>query len=212
VYGLGGNLLPGPKMLQRPLAGGAGKIWSTLSQYRELVELADRAEQSPGPRVFLSHVSPGKEPFVELIAARTRADFTVSGHMGAPNCMIWNPFAVRSPEEAENRLKEGLAALQQRCLTASSSKAAWIEDSLALIGSIIKESEVPGGSAGEPRWYRGVRHINLPDAHMGHAVLDVYEADWKLRTCTNGSRWDEYKGDGDELNQHPVKPDIRKDI
>jgi hypothetical protein len=74
-------------MLQRPLAGGAGKIWSTLSQYRELVELADRAEQSPGLRIFLSHVNPGKEPFVELIAARTRADFTVSGHMEAPTSL-----------------------------------------------------------------------------------------------------------------------------
>jgi hypothetical protein len=49
VYGLGGNLLPGSKMLQRPLSGGAGKIWSTLTQYRELVELADEAGQArPG--------------------------------------------------------------------------------------------------------------------------------------------------------------------
>ncbi|MBN1834561.1 MAG: metallophosphoesterase family protein, partial [Spirochaetales bacterium] len=135
VYGLGGNLLPGSKMLHRPLAGGAGKVWSTLSQYRELVELADRAGQSPGPRIFVSHVSPGKEPFVELVAARTGADLTVSGHMGAPDCMVWNPFAVRSLKEAKKRLEEGLDTVQRACLGAASSKAAWVTKSLALIGS-----------------------------------------------------------------------------
>jgi predicted phosphodiesterase len=186
LYGLGGNLLLGSKMLHRSLAGGAGKVWSTLSQYRELVELADEAERSPGPRVFLSHVSPGKEPFVELVAARTRSELTVSGHMGAPGCMVWNSFAVSSPQEAEKRLREGLASVEQRCLAAAPSKAAWIAESLGAIGSVLEDSDVQGKgagcAAGEPRWFRGMTHVNLPDAHVGHAVLDVGETGWKLQT------------------------------
>ena len=184
VYGLGENLLPGAKMLQRPLAGGAGKIWSTLSQYRELVGLADQAGRSPGPRILLSHVSPGKEPFVELVAARTRADVTVSGHMGAPTCMVWNPFTVLRPQEAEKRLREGLAAVEQRCLAAAPSKAPWIAESLTAIGSVLEDSDVQGKGAGGPRWYRRMMHVNLPDAHVGYAVLDVGETGWKLQTCT----------------------------
>jgi len=24
-----------------------------------------------------------------------------------------------------------------------------------------------------PRWYRSMTHVNLPDAHVGYAILDV---------------------------------------
>jgi len=89
VYGLGGNLLPGSKMMQRPIAGGGGKIWSTVSQYADLVETVEKNAGPTGTRIFVSHVSPGKEPFVELVGARTRADFTISGHMGAPTCIVF---------------------------------------------------------------------------------------------------------------------------
>jgi len=113
VYGLGGNLLPGSKMLQRPIAGGGGKVWSTLSQYADLVKTVDDVKNDASPRLFVSHVSPGKEPFVELMGARTRADFTISGHMGAPHCMVWNPFAIYSVEESVQRLQDGLEAVKK---------------------------------------------------------------------------------------------------
>ena len=183
VYGLGGNLLPGPKMLHRPLAGGAGKIWSTLSQYRELVELADEAEESSALRVFVSHVSPGREPFVELVAVRTRADLTVSGHMGAPTCMVWNPFAVRSLEQARQRLREGLAAVQRASLTAVPSQTARVAEGLAMIGGVLEDPGMPGRGADGASWYRRITHVNLPDARVGYAVLDVEETGCKLRTC-----------------------------
>jgi len=183
VYGLGGNLLPGSKILHAPLAGGGGKIWSTLSQYRELVELADTADQPPGLRIFVSHVSPGKEPFAELIGARTRADLTVSGHMGAPTCMVWNPFAVRSLEQAKQQLREGLAAVKQASLAAAPSQAAGVAEALALIGGVLEDPEAPGRGADGPSWYRRMTHVNLPDARVGHAILDVEDTGWKLRTC-----------------------------
>jgi predicted phosphodiesterase len=180
VYGLGGNLLPGSKMMQQPIAGSGGKIWSTLSQYSDLVETVDKDTERIGPRLFVSHVSPGKEPFVELIGVRTRADFTISGHMGAPTCMVWSPFTVSSVAGAKRRLWDGLGAVRKMCVEAAKSDAQWVDRISALI------AKIPGDTFGEgaktPYWYKGMTHVNLPDAHVGHAVLDVDETGSGLQT------------------------------
>ncbi len=170
VYGLGGNLVPGPKMMQRPFAGGGGKIWSTLSQYADLVQTVEKESASGGPRLFVSHVSPGKEPFVELIGARTRADYTISGHMGTPTCMVWNPFAINSVDEAQQRLREGLAVIKNACAQPISP---WAEKALASVEQISQETIAMGRGIKVPRWYREMTHINLPDAHIGYAVMDI---------------------------------------
>jgi len=170
IYGLGGNLLPGVKMMQRPIAGGGGKIWNTLSQYAELVETAENDRTPGGPRLFVSHVSPGKEPFVELIGARTRADYTISGHMGAPTCMVWNPFAVSSVDEAQQRIREGLAVIKNACAQPVSPGA---EQAFSFIGQIPQDMITLGRGIKAPRWYREMTHINLPDTHIGYAVMDI---------------------------------------
>ena len=173
VYGVGGNLLGGSKFLQRPIAGGAGKIWSTLREFSDLIETIEGQAEEPATRIFVSHVSPGKEPFVELVAARTRADLTVSGHMGAPTCMVWNPFAISSVEEATRRLRDGLEEMRHACLGESPTEAKWAEEAFALIGRLPEDTVHTGRRTKTPRWYRGMTHINLPDAHVGFAVLDV---------------------------------------
>jgi len=184
VYGIGGNLLAGSKFLQRPIAGGAGKIWSTLVQYIDLIETVEREEDRSGVRIFVSHVSPGKEPFVELVAARTRADFSVSGHMGAPTCMVWNPFAVSSIKEAIRRLHDGLEAMRRACL----DKVEWTQQAFAFIGRIPIETVHIGRGTKAPWWYRGMTHINLPEAHVGFAVLDVENERRAIQTHVR-SRW-----------------------
>ena len=182
VYGLGGNLLPGSKMMQKPIAGGGGKIWSTLSQYADLMETVEKNAGPTVPRIFVSHVSPGKEPFVELVGARIRSDFTISGHMGAPTCMVWNPFAVSTVEEAERRLQGGLDAVRKACLGSAKTDATWAAEILAFIGRVPKDSIDLGRGIKAPRWYRRMTHINLPDARVGYAVLDINEAGSKLQT------------------------------
>jgi len=184
VYGLGGNHLPGSKLLQRPIAGGAGRIWSTLSQYLELVETIDGQADQPGTRIFVSHVSPGKEPFIELLAARTGAEFTVSGHMGAPHSMVWNPFAVRSVDEAIDRLQYGIVDTKKSCLEASGSDPAWVEQVFSVIGQLPKEAVHLGRGVMAPRWYRKMTHINLPDADVGYAVLDLTKKGANILTVT----------------------------
>ena len=172
IYGLGGNFLAGAKLLQSSIAGGAGRIWSTLTQYSDLIETTAQEDQ-PGTRIFVSHVSPGKEPFVELVAARTRADFTVSGHMGAPACMVWNPFAVSSVEEATLRLQKGIEDVRKACLDAPRSEEPWVEQAFSKIGRFPEETTRTGRGREEPWWFRGMTHINLPDAQVGYAILDV---------------------------------------
>ena len=184
VYGLGGNHLPGSKLLQRPFAGGAGRIWSTLSQYLELIETIDGQADQTGTRIFVSHVSPGKEPFIEFLAARTRAEFTVSGHMGAPSSMVWNPFAVRSVEEATDRLQRGVLETKRSCLEAPESDPAWVEQVFSVIGSLPEGNVRLGRVVKVPRWYSRMTHINLPDADVGYAVLDLTETGAAIRTAS----------------------------
>jgi predicted phosphodiesterase len=182
ICGLGGNLLPGSKMMQRPIAGGGGKIWSTLFEYADLIESMEKDEEPEGPRIFVSHVSPGKEPFVELVGARIRADFTVSGHMGAPTCMVWNPFVVSTVEEAERRLRDGLDAVRKACLNAAKSEAQRAESAFAFIGRVPEDTIYLGRGVKEPRWYRRMTHINLPHVHVGYAILYLDKTVLKLQT------------------------------
>ena len=132
--------------------------------------------------IFVSHVSPGKAPFVELVGARTRANFTVSGHMGAPTRMVWNPFAVSTVEEAGNRLQGGFDAVRKSCLDAAKPDASWAAKTLAFIGRVPEDTIDLGRGVKAPRWYRQMTHLNLPDAHVGYAVLDVDETGSKLQT------------------------------
>jgi len=140
VYGLGGNLLPGSKMVQKPIAGGGGKVWSTLSQYVDLVRTVDNVKDETNLRLLVSHVSPGKEPFVELMGARTRADFTISGHMGAPYCMVWNPFAIHSVEESIKRIDDSLEAVRTACMDTAGSDPEWVDEALTCIGRLPDET------------------------------------------------------------------------
>jgi len=188
IYGVGGNLLAGSKFLQSPIAGGGGKIWSTLGQYSDLVETVEGHADRSTTRIFVSHVSPGKEPFVEFVAARTRADVTVSGHMGPPTCMVWNPFAICTVEEATNRLQDGLEKVRMACLGGTATEAKWAEEALALIGRIPEETVHIGRGARAPRWYRGMTHVNLPDSHVGYAILDVEGEDTAIQTALSAAR------------------------
>jgi predicted phosphodiesterase len=182
VYGLGGNLLPGSKMMQSPIAGGGGKIWSTLSQYADLVKTVGKNVGSTKTRIFVSHVSPGKEPFVEFVGTRTRADFTISGHMGAPTCMVWNPSAVSTVKEAKKRLQAGFDVVKKSCAKNAEPDVFGAAEAFDLISPIPEDSIDLGKGVKVPRWYRRMMHINLPDAHVGYAVLDIDEVGSRLQT------------------------------
>ena len=182
IYGVGGNYLPSAKLMDRPIAGGGGKIWSTLSQYVDLVKTVESYAGWQGLRLLVTHVSPGKEPFVEFIGARTRADYTVSGHMGAPYGMVWNPFAIHSVAEAARRLQSGFEAARTACLAATGPSAEEVKASLDFIGRLPEDTVHLGRGVKAPRWYRGMTHVNLPDAHVGYAIMDIEDGRVKIST------------------------------
>lgn len=186
IYGLGGNFLPGSKMLQKPIAGGSGKVWSTLSQYADLVGLIDDVAEEDLLRLFVSHVSPGKEAFLEFIGARTRVNFTVSGHMGAPHCMVWNSFTINTVEESVRRLNNCIESTRKALLNSAGSNTKLVDDVLSRIGRLPDEVISMGRGVTAPRYYRDMHHINLPDAHVGYAVLDIADGCARVQTCTYG--------------------------
>ena len=97
-------------------------------------------------------------------------------------CMVWNPFAVSTVEEAERRLQGGRDAVRKACLGSAKTDATWAAEILAFIGRVPKDSIDLGRGIKAPRWYRRMTHINLPDARVGYAVLDINEAGSKLQT------------------------------
>jgi len=162
LFGLGGNVIS-EALDEVPLDGGRGKIRATAGQIRALLDAARPRE--PGElRVLVTHVSPGKQPLIGLLAAALDVDLTISGHMGSPYACVWDDFAVRESAEAEQLLAAAADALP--------------DDLRARLRPAI----------GDGRWYRGTFHVNLPDAPDGHAVLELIDGRVRLETSSAGFR------------------------
>ncbi|MFP2960493.1 metallophosphoesterase [Myxococcus sp. 1LA] len=163
-FGLGGNLLPELLGEDAPIDEGRGKIQTAA---REIAALLDAAPPRVAGevRVLVTHVSPGKEPLVQLLASALDVDLTVSGHMGSPYGWVWDDFAVRGATDAENRLALAVAALPE---------------------ALRARLRVPSSGEGRASWYRGTFHVNLPDAPDGHAVVELKDGRLRLETHSMG--------------------------
>lgn len=192
VFGLGGNLLPGRRLFHMPLAGGGGRIWTTLSQYARLWKTVVEHASEGAARVFVSHVSPGKEPILRRLAAHLRADFVVSGHMGSPYCLVWNEFAIRTVEQAEEWLRVDLGGLRKAWEAARRSgwqdddEAEMVELGLRLLETLPEGTRKAGKGNTEPLWYRDNLLVNLPDAADGYALLIEEDGRVRLETYSDG--------------------------
>ena len=192
IFGLGGNLLMGKKLFHKPLAGGGGRVWTTLAQYGGLLKTVAAHAPMHAIRVFVSHVSPGKEPLVRHAAAHLAADYTVSGHMGPPHCMVWNDFAIRSVEQARDWLRVHHGAVRA-AWDAAKSGGKWddaevdaVESALRMLETLPNGTRRTGRGEKEPIWYRDNVMINLPDAENGRAVLIEEEGAISLETYGHG--------------------------
>ncbi|WP_163992755.1 metallophosphoesterase family protein [Pyxidicoccus caerfyrddinensis] len=163
-FGLGGNLLPELLGEDAPIDGRRGKIRATAREISALLDSA-RPRVAGEVRVLVTHVSPGKQPLVGLLAAALDVDLTVSGHMGSPHGCVWDDFAVREQAEAAARLSSAAAALPEEL-----------------------RARLPAPPSGEERarWYRGTFHVNLPDAPDGHAVVELKDGRLRLETSSAG--------------------------
>lgn len=173
LFGLGGNFLVGAKLFQQPIAGGGGRVWSVLEQYSRLLETVRRNARPNEMRMLVSHVSPGKEPFITLLGAWTACDWIVSGHMDPPFALVWNEFAIRSSEEAERRLNDRIAEIGHAYAELDAETKARNRVALETWSSLPRMTVSMGRGEKVPAWYPKMWSVNLPDAHTGYAVLDM---------------------------------------
>lgn len=172
LLGLGGNCTPGKAFTQgyKTLPGARCRPTSVLAQYLSLLETA-RNLAPDKPKVLVTHVSPLVEPFLELLAWQIGATMTISGHMGYPD---------GETGETNSRCMFRLRETYRKLLSIYPA-----EDTLKFFDPKEKE--------------QSIRHINLPDADKGYAILD-----WSGKTFSYEMRGktffeNRYKGENYKL-------------
>ncbi len=173
LFGLGGNFLVGAKLFQQPIAGGGGKVWSVLGQYARLLEAVRRSAVPGEQRLLVSHVSPGKEPFITLLGAWSGSDWIVSGHMDPPFALVWNEFGIRGLGEAESRLRDRIAEIEHAFADLDPATMERNRTAMETFSSLPRMTVTMGRGENVPAWYPKMWSVNLPDAHTGYAVLDM---------------------------------------
>ena len=147
LFGVGGNFVHNQTLIQpyTGLPGNICRISSALPQYKKLLEKMDLVD-SKYQRIQLTHVSPEYEPLAELLAWRTNAVFTISGHMGFPNGSEW-----QTRQGNEKRMLNALTGIKEK------------------FPKFKEQFEI----FRPKQELHSIKHLNLPDAHKGYAILDL---------------------------------------
>ncbi|WP_131793991.1 metallophosphoesterase family protein [Fluoribacter gormanii] len=172
LYGLGGNFLAGKKLFDQPIAGNGGKVWTTLHQ---LGVLYKQLKNKDKPSIFVSHVSPGKEPLLSRLISHFMPNFWISGHMGAPFTCTWNQFTIRDMNESLNWFETDIEFIEEQYQQGKLTEEA------SLAYELIKRP-----LAGDDSWFKRMWNINLPDVQDGHALLIVKDGVFSLETYSSG--------------------------
>lgn len=175
LYGLGGNFLVSRKLFDKPIAGHGGKVWSTLHQFGVLYK---RVKNKAKPSIFVSHVSPGKEPLLARLITHFMPNFWISGHMGAPFACSWNQFTIREMNESLDWLEADVDFIEDEY------KQGNLTEEAVLTYELIKQS-IPR----EDSWFKRIWNINLPDVKDGHAILIVKDNQFSLETYSHGIKF-----------------------
>lgn len=164
LYGLGGNFVLNEKAFETTFQGVEGKVQATFHQLGTLLQKV----KNPGiPSLFVSHVSPGKEPILARLLSHKQPDFWISGHMGLSYPCVWNQFAIRNNADVQQ----------------------WMSDLSFFNGNRQLSSEmqyicklVQKPLQNENRWFYRTWNVNLPDIGDGHALLVFQEGKFSLET------------------------------
>lgn len=175
LYGLGGNFLVSKKLFDQPIAGNGGKVWSTLHQFGALYKQVKNKDK---PSIFVSHVSPGKEPLLVRLITHFMPNFWISGHMGAPFACTWNQFTIREMSESLEWLEVDVDFIEEQYQKGNLTEEA------VLAYELIKQPIVK-----DDAWFKKMWNINLPDVKDGYALLSVEEDMFSLETHSNGIKF-----------------------
>lgn len=177
ILGLGGNFIIGEKLFQKPVAGSASKVWSVLEQYTQLLKTLQSNQIKEEQRIFVSHVSPGREPFITLMGIKSQARLILSGHMHPPLPLIWNEAAVRSPEEAIERISKRLSEIKEKKVQMTAQKSQYYYGQLE---KFALNEPLP-----DKGWYQEMFNINLPGIADGYAIVEINETGWTFLPGSN---------------------------
>ncbi len=175
LYGLGGNFLVSKKLFDKPIAGNGGKVWTVLHQFGALYK---QVKNKSKPSIFVSHVSPGKEPLLSRLIMHFMPTFWISGHMGAPFTCTWNQFTIREMNESLDWLETDIGLIEEQY------QQGRLTEEAALAYELIKKT-----ISKEDMWYKKLWNINLPDAKDGHALLIFQDNKFSLETYSNGIKF-----------------------
>lgn len=175
LYGLGGNFLATNKLFDKPIAGNGGKVWATLHQFGVLYK---KIKHKGKPSIFVSHVSPGKEPLLTRLIIHFMPNFWISGHMGAPFTCVWNQFTIHEMHEALSWLEVNINFIEEQI------KLGRLSDESVIAYELIKQT-IPK----KDYWYKKMWNINLPDAKDGHVLLTAESGKFLLETYSNGIKF-----------------------
>jgi len=175
LYGLGGNFLVSKKLFDKPIAGNSGKVWATLHQFGVLY---NNVKHKGKASIFVSHVSPGKEPLLTRLISNFMPNFWISGHMGAPYTCVWNQFTIREMNESLDWLQVNLDLIEEQYTVGQFTEEVGI--ALELIKRTIPKKDY---------WFKKMWNINLPDAKDGYALLNYDNGRFSLETYSRGMRY-----------------------
>ncbi|MDF1537951.1 MAG: metallophosphoesterase [Candidatus Thorarchaeota archaeon] len=183
LVGVGGNMNIHSFLSQRKKHSFHSRIhfdhW--VQVYKTLEE-----KRKDGEKVwFITHVSPGKQPILELLSIHLRPDLWFSGHMGVPMPHHYSLMTVYETRQFIRRVRPSIDVLKSNMekLVNEPSKdnrrLKGFEEYLHLLRLPEEMNEVPldDQSLREPRgfskWMRGAFFFNLPDAVRGNILIDT---------------------------------------
>lgn len=194
-------------------AGADGVMWSTLIQLGNLIDLSERYKDPNEVRILVTHVCPGKEGLVNVLANAIKADFTLSGALHGKFCHAYTDFSVRT---LSNYLEHiGMAQVEIPRL--------WAHVLQALGEANIRESDrhaverVLAALKDKPQTEADLKHIwhlNLTDAKHGHMLLAVADGQLKVETVVDHG-WSlsaarEHPRRRSSLREHKPKETVKK--
>ena len=174
LFGIGGNFLKSKKLFRTPIAGQAGKVFCTLHEFGVLYK---HITQKSKPSIFVSHVSPGKEPLLTRLLIHFMPNLWISGHMGAPYTCVWNQFTIHDLDESIAWLDSQLEEFKQLISGAS------LTDEEKIAADLILKP-IPR----KDYWFKNIWNINLPDIKDGYAVLFIEQERFELETVSRAMK------------------------
>lgn len=166
------------------VSGADGLMWTTLMQFGNLIELSERYKDPKETRVFVSHICPGKDGLVNMIAAALDSDITISGALHGRFCSVFTDFSIRSVENFTEHLVHSRTEIPR----------IW-EHVLNILGGAIRESDKKAvekvlaalniDAASLEANMKKIWHLNLADVKQGHGLLKVADNQLKIDTISD---------------------------